>query len=380
MFTQDLIWEVLVCLPTKSLMRFKCVSKLWYSIIRNPKFAKAQAIKGAGFRGLLITNVFYNPNTFRETPGQPHIFFHVKLNDCGRRLIYRHLTIHEPKHTRFTPFVKGLIGLYNHVMNNFTLCNIATREFLDLPPSPSPPPSADLGTHYVYNYFLGFDPVEEVYKVLNICLCYDEENNFVGTNGTHVFTLGVNMNWRNIASPPLHSEFKSQDSQQSICINGTLYMLQHMSRYQQKLIALHLNSEIPERIKDGADLVEIGESLAINYGSYGKCDVWTMNKHCGGGELEVWTRKRKSLGRGGLSRLNYAGTLPTGEMMVAERDLLNFPFPIHIYDHLKNKSKLIEIQGFGSRGMEMDPQKIKICYFEENVISLDCLMRNQQQY
>ncbi|GAA0175330.1 hypothetical protein LIER_28520 [Lithospermum erythrorhizon] len=346
MFTQDLIWGVLVCLPTKSLMRFKCVSKLWYSIIRNPKFAKAQAIKGAGFRGLLITNVFYNPNTFRETPGQPHIFFHVKLNDCGRRLIYRHLTIQEPKHTRFTPFVKGLIGLYNHVMNNFTLCNIATREFLDLPPSPSPPPSADLGTHYVYNYFLGFDPVEEVYKVLNICLRYDEENNFVGTNGTHVFTLGVNMNWRNIASPPLHSEF----------------------------------NEIPEHIKDGADLVEICESLAINYGSYGKCDVWTMNKHCGGGELEVWTRKRKSLGRGGLTRLNYAGTLPTGEMMVAEQDLLNFPFPIHIYDHLKNKSKLIEIKGFGSRSMEMDPQKIKICYFEENVISLDCLMRNQQQY
>ncbi|KAK7318643.1 hypothetical protein RJT34_03347 [Clitoria ternatea] len=38
---QELINEILLRLPVKSLLRFKCVSKLWFSLISNPRFAKS---------------------------------------------------------------------------------------------------------------------------------------------------------------------------------------------------------------------------------------------------------------------------------------------------------------------------------------------------
>ncbi|KAG2694674.1 hypothetical protein I3760_08G155600 [Carya illinoinensis] len=37
---KDLIIEILLRLPVKSLVRFRCVSKQWFSLISDPRFAK----------------------------------------------------------------------------------------------------------------------------------------------------------------------------------------------------------------------------------------------------------------------------------------------------------------------------------------------------
>ncbi|CAI9105754.1 OLC1v1004755C1, partial [Oldenlandia corymbosa var. corymbosa] len=52
----EVFWEILMCLPVKFLMRFKCVCKLWLSMILNPSFAR---IYRGGFKGLLLTNIRY---------------------------------------------------------------------------------------------------------------------------------------------------------------------------------------------------------------------------------------------------------------------------------------------------------------------------------
>ncbi|GAA0167159.1 hypothetical protein LIER_22152 [Lithospermum erythrorhizon] len=50
---QDLLHETLSHLPTKTLMRFKGISNLWYLIIRNPTFAKDHSRRGGCFRGIV---------------------------------------------------------------------------------------------------------------------------------------------------------------------------------------------------------------------------------------------------------------------------------------------------------------------------------------
>ncbi|GAA0185082.1 hypothetical protein LIER_32370 [Lithospermum erythrorhizon] len=287
MVTEDLIWEVLVRLPTKYLMRFKCMSKLWYSIIGNPKFANAHNGGGGGcFRGPLI----------------------------------RDYSFHDP-------VVNGLMGLYNYDINDFALCNIATHEFVKLPPTPSPTVSPDTSDD-IYYYFLGFNPVNELYKahryrsrrkgfrviLRDACsslrnLVSSEAESPVNQQSSgnlphhnHVFTLEVNnldLNWRDTTAAPLDIYYLSQ---QCRCINGALYWLPQEGKYQQTLTVFHLNTDtfetivIPECTKGMADLVDICRRPALltyldNY-SVEQWDVRTMNNHCRGGEKEEWTRKR----------------------------------------------------------------------------------------
>ncbi|KAM3305134.1 hypothetical protein P3S67_012000 [Capsicum chacoense] len=40
-FSYDIVWEISTYLPVKSLMRFKCVSKAWNTMMQCPNFARS---------------------------------------------------------------------------------------------------------------------------------------------------------------------------------------------------------------------------------------------------------------------------------------------------------------------------------------------------
>lgn len=69
----DLIEEIVKLLPVKSLMRFKCVSKNWLSIITDPSFTSAYP---GGFRG---------PIVFRPCGCQdPYkVIYYLNIEDTG---------------------------------------------------------------------------------------------------------------------------------------------------------------------------------------------------------------------------------------------------------------------------------------------------------
>lgn len=53
----ELIWEILTRLPVKSLMRFKCVSRSWLSMITDPSFAMADR---GGIGSILVCEPFFH--------------------------------------------------------------------------------------------------------------------------------------------------------------------------------------------------------------------------------------------------------------------------------------------------------------------------------
>uniref|UniRef100_M1DS96 SFBBbeta protein n=1 Tax=Solanum tuberosum TaxID=4113 RepID=M1DS96_SOLTU len=55
-FTEDIVKEIVLRCPLKSLLRFKCVRKSWYALIKNPKFVQQQLKNHSSPQLLIYTN------------------------------------------------------------------------------------------------------------------------------------------------------------------------------------------------------------------------------------------------------------------------------------------------------------------------------------
>lgn len=60
-FSNDMIVETLSRLPVKSLMRFKCVCKSWYSLVKDPNFIYKHLEKDNNMR-LMVRCTYKNPD------------------------------------------------------------------------------------------------------------------------------------------------------------------------------------------------------------------------------------------------------------------------------------------------------------------------------
>ncbi|XP_050385652.1 F-box protein At5g07610-like [Argentina anserina] len=162
---EDILTEILVLVPARSLIRFKCVSKHWYSLISHPKFRHRHTLQNPSPN---ISAFFYGYEIEKQSFGSFRLGTHGKLSG--------------------NPFI-GLSGLGLEVLqscNGLFLCvpnlkisvfefgaepshdpiyviNPTTNEFLAL--------SSPKGrVAFCIRYALAFDPSKSShYKV--VCLC-----------------------------------------------------------------------------------------------------------------------------------------------------------------------------------------------------------------
>ncbi|CAI9088375.1 OLC1v1022684C1 [Oldenlandia corymbosa var. corymbosa] len=176
-----LISEILKKLPVKSLIRSKCVSRAWLSIISDPSFAMDYS---SGSRILVIAQ----PNDVPDfNPRYSHSFICVSLDGGGNcnDMFLHHEVVHgdcEEHMKKCTNIVKGLVCFYRG--QDCWMYNITTREMVQLPP----PISTHAHDHHVVFHF-GFDLVNKRYKLLRTCpSCPHVE----------ILTIGVDSCWRTI--------------------------------------------------------------------------------------------------------------------------------------------------------------------------------------
>lgn len=187
----ELVREILRWLPVKSLMQFKCVSRIWLSIITDPSFA---AVYRGGFRGLLLSHPFFRLVKERR-------FFYASLDfefdgRCSYQFSRQFIIDHGGKAMGCTEILNGLLCFYYREYS--CLFNPATLEELQLPSSavdPDPSKSQDCSYHF------GFDPVNKLYKLLKICPVYDgpdedryweyRDMDFVENLNCEILTIGV---------------------------------------------------------------------------------------------------------------------------------------------------------------------------------------------
>ncbi|KAK4722935.1 hypothetical protein R3W88_013168 [Solanum pinnatisectum] len=143
-FPEDIVNEILLRCPVRSLLRFKCACKNWYALIKTPKFIQQHLKKNRSPLQLLIYNI---DDAFDDSCPMTLIPEENSQMFLGMKYV--------------VGYVDGLFLMEGEI-NSATCCalwNPATREVRSLHvPSPI--------TYYSPNFGLGIDPLTNDYKVV----------------------------------------------------------------------------------------------------------------------------------------------------------------------------------------------------------------------
>ncbi|CAH8388032.1 unnamed protein product [Eruca vesicaria subsp. sativa] len=192
----DLTLEVLSRLPAKSVVRFRCVSKLLSSLTKLPSFINLFGSRSSSKRPRLLVTfstglVISFPQHLNPDGSYPPFYsFQIKnLNGPSYAL---------------SESVHGLI-----LLPGFKIWNPTLRQFSTLPH-----PSEHIPSQDCKSYFLGYDPLEGKHKVLFIL--HSEE--------LRVLTLGAQESWRILTKgiPKHHPRGYGG------CFSGVLYYKAHL--------------------------------------------------------------------------------------------------------------------------------------------------------
>ncbi|BFG34329.1 hypothetical protein CerSpe_206030 [Prunus speciosa] len=224
--SQITCFEILPRLPSKSLMRFRCVCKSWSSLTRDPSFVSAHQNLGCNKNTHLLLTAWDKPTT------QQH-FFSLEINQQGSLIPVHLLSLPTPRtkneHLYHVQSINGLVCLYLHntsVPNQtdpehpIRVFNPSTRESITLPHASLASHTANVTQHF------GFSPLTNEYKVLQVQKLIPDAlrgNHFV----FKIFKLGTS-SWRcievdlnDLPFDPLNCPFHKR----SVCVNGAVHWM-----------------------------------------------------------------------------------------------------------------------------------------------------------
>ncbi|KAG7580686.1 F-box domain [Arabidopsis suecica] len=326
----DLIIEVLLKVPGRSLARFVIVSKQWLSIIRGKDFTKLYLTQSSTRPRLLFSvyrhlgpSKLFLQSFSQQDPSSGHHRLNVSM---------------DPFHMYgFTPPVRGLIC--RQTDTKVMIGNPSTGQFLTLP-------RVKTNRRGLFSLF-GYDPLNDVYKVLCMTVLRGHQNRgsrYVSEEH-QVFTLGAKQKWRMLVCkyrhlpPPLTK---------GLCLNGILYYYAWIQN-EGSLISFDLNSEDFNVIKLPHDipcLVNYNGKIALTrqYSKFGPLDLWILEdaRKQEWSKVSIvvpsWTDLVRNI------FFMFRGTLSTGELIFAPVSKIN-PVYLISYDLKEDNAKQVEVGG-----------------------------------
>lgn len=330
---QDLIVEIFLKVPARSIVKFVIVSKQWYSIIRSEDFTKLYLSRSSTRPRLLFTGfnhyinvVHFLQSCSQEDPSSDHHRVNITPD---RNHLYA-----------FSPPVRGLICRQNDT--KLIIGNPSTGQFLTLP-------NVKSRRRGLFSFF-GYDPVNDVYKVL--CMTVLQGNprreSPVVSEEHQVFTLGAKQKWRKIECkhhhlpPPLTK---------GICINGVVYYYAWI-KSEGSLISFDLISEefnvikLPEDIRH---LVNYNGKIALTRQSNGKLHICVLED----ASKQEWSKVSLLLPSwtdfvDENPYFRFRGTLSTGELIFLLQHPVK-PFSFIRFDLKENIAKRVVVEGVGDK-------------------------------
>nr|GMD09679.1 putative F-box protein At3g52320 [Ipomoea batatas] len=261
---QDILFDILSKLPAKSLVRLRCVSKLFYAIIADHAFGvlhRNLSFTLPNRAGILIAIIPRKPLSVPSAPSYYTINFtqeSLQVNRLG------YLDSDEP-------FLKGCLhsssdGLIclSRPNGEVVVCNVSTGQRISLPrfQFPSRHPNFICA-------LLGFDSQSKRYKVLII-----DQRRSIFEYKHWILTVGVDKSWReiNYSSYPFYpfDGFGcAGHSNTSVHINGVIYSYNWLTRDDPTnfhIVAFEVGSEsyslipIPAEVPSSSKLLSIDTS------------------------------------------------------------------------------------------------------------------------
>ncbi|CAH8355503.1 unnamed protein product [Eruca vesicaria subsp. sativa] len=196
----DLTLEILSRLPPKSILRYRCVSKLWSSFVTLPSFIKLFSTQSAARSPRLLL-------TFLSDGKQLVVSFPQNPNPDGSYSPVCQMKAFSSAHSRQSKSVHGLF-----LLSGFRIWNPTLRRVFILPrPKEHIPISL-----FRFESYLGYDPMEGKHKVL--CLYYGSM--YVQPL---ILTLGGQESWRIITNGRCPMHYPAGGGGGWGCFNGVLY-------------------------------------------------------------------------------------------------------------------------------------------------------------
>ncbi|XP_057486039.1 F-box/kelch-repeat protein At3g23880-like [Actinidia eriantha] len=276
----ELIVEILLFLPVKSLIRFKSVCKSWQTMISKPQFAKKHL-------SLATKDDIINP--WRIIIRYPY----HDLKSCSLHSIF-----HEPqsyvvdldyplkrlrRDVRIVGSCDGLvcISFFENLIDIIYIWNPSTRETHILP-------SYGRGFNFSISYGFGYDSSNDDYKVVRVAFVN-------GPLEVKVYSLRTD-SWRRIQDFPSNLiNFHSTECGQ--LVNGSLnWAATHPTNQSWVIIALDLGQETYREIPQpnyGKELFGIsvralrGSLCVVCNDAFTSADLWVMKEY---GVTDSWTK------------------------------------------------------------------------------------------
>lgn len=343
---EDLQRQILSWMPSKSLMRFMCVSKNWSSTIRDENFKDLQYERSNTRPRALF--VFCR----KALDPTPDFLFHSvhqaeePLLSSGQQQMR---LLNEPLDEISAP-IRGLICLQSRT--KVVICNPGINKFVTLPKL------VESKLFFVRSFF-GYNEVTRVFKVL--CMIMTESGQLYKARQHRVYTVGSGLKcWRPIGCKHRHCPVTN-----SLCKGGVVYYGAWTSPDNNSvLMSFDLTSEefivinLPQGVKItfSTKLVNYKGHIALVNDS--GCELYVA------GEFQVWvwneiTREWRGEGvaipcwRETVEDMafSFEGTIGTRELVFTQKGLLDDgkSFFVVYYNKDTNNLKKFKIEG-GAQG------------------------------
>ena len=219
----EIITEILSRLPVKSLLRFLCVSKSWYALIKHPDFIKLHLHRS------IETNRDCTLILEKVIDGLPRYFHSVHFPTENH--FDKAFKLYQPPYRRgklvnILDCCHGLVCIHHftleihHCIDEIAIWNPLIREYRILPPEPMSKPSG-------FNFFryneiaFGYDLCNDDYKVLRVIAFYNKDQPLKEFE-VKVYSLRSH-SWRKIEDQWPKKECTI--SSNSVSLNGALHWL-----------------------------------------------------------------------------------------------------------------------------------------------------------
>ncbi|KAH0693798.1 F-box protein At3g07870-like [Solanum tuberosum] len=225
---EDLVVDILLMLPVEPLLRFKCVCKHWYALIKSESFIEKHFHHKNNRARLLICNL--------KLEKEEHTLVKsVVVSLLPEKIVpgvtpEQKILLHLPRTDYFKCVAGPVNGLFllQEVFCEYgvrlSLWNPATREFWPLPPEPFE--IKHFFCDYDHQFGLGFDLLTQDYIVVWIRVFFDNQGRGQGQEQggyPHVYVCvysSCDNSWKNLEFP---SSFTSGSLYFVIYLNGVYY-------------------------------------------------------------------------------------------------------------------------------------------------------------
>ncbi|KAF8049762.1 hypothetical protein N665_2121s0003 [Sinapis alba] len=348
----DIIVEILKKLPSKSLVRFRSVSKEWLNIINSRRdFIESIVTRSLSSHPPLKLPIFIFHHSVPET------FFTVSpvFSPTTDHVV----TIPRPSHpcTFHYQYSRGLICCSSSESHLVTIYNPTTRQLFPLPEIQTPPTTRS----GLSSCFFGYDPITNQYKVLSIVVNCDERKQTY-----HVFTLGrrEQQSWRIVKG----IDEESCPDDYSVCIDGTIYYNASRQGGATMLLSFNIRSERFDRVLlPEAFLAPLYHQRLVNrLGKLGciicnsrDTSIWIMDD----AEKQEWSRTILCLPNYPVMWLGadvdtFSGVTPAGEIYATQcKYFFDKSLYVYYYDMNQNSFRRVHIEG----GVRYKPKKHRYC-------------------